>query len=139
MTAAELQFTLTFQVVYCCHKECGAPIAIPTPTYNRFKSNPSEYFHCCFGHSQHFAGPTEADKLKRELEQERESKLWWQKKADQHSKTVSAFKGQITRIKNRVKNGVCPCCNRTFQNLMRHMQTQHPDFAVKAPESGDET
>jgi hypothetical protein len=23
---------------------------------------------------------------------------------------------------------VCPCCRRTFQNLMRHMQTQHPTF-----------
>lgn len=24
--------------------------------------------------------------------------------------------------------GVCPCCNRTFKNLARHMAGQHPGF-----------
>jgi|HubBroStandDraft_1064217.scaffolds.fasta_scaffold180697_2 hypothetical protein len=41
---------------------------------------------------------------------------------------LSAAKGAKTRMANRVKHGVCPCCNRTFQNLMRHMSTQHPHF-----------
>jgi hypothetical protein len=27
-----------------------------------------------------------------------------------------------------VANGVCPCCNRTFQNLARHMAGKHPDY-----------
>ena len=25
-------------------------------------------------------------------------------------------------------NGVCPCCNRSFENLRNHMHTQHPDY-----------
>ena len=38
------------------------------------------------------------------------------------------MKGQVTRIKKRVANGVCPCCNRTFKDLAAHMSTQHPDY-----------
>lgn len=38
-------------------------------------------------------------------------------------------------MKNRVANGVCPCCNRHFENLERHMKGQHPDFQ---PEAGEE-
>jgi hypothetical protein len=33
------------------------------------------------------------------------------------------------RIEKRIHAGVCPCCNRTFQNLARHMNTKHPDEA----------
>lgn len=43
-----------------------------------------------------------------------------------------AEKAAKTKIKNRVAHGVCPCCNRTFQNLQRHMASQHPDFAPPA-------
>lgn len=41
----------------------------------------------------------------------------------------AAAKGQVTKLKNRVAAGVCPGCNRTFQNLARHIAGQHPDFA----------
>lgn len=40
----------------------------------------------------------------------------------------SAVRAAHTRTCNRVKNGVCPCCNRTFQNLMRHMHMEHPEY-----------
>lgn len=33
------------------------------------------------------------------------------------------------KMRNRVKNGVCPCCNRTFQNLLKHMRTKHPEIS----------
>ena len=38
-------------------------------------------------------------------------------------------KAAKTRIKNRIANGVCPCCRRSFQNLHRHMLNKHPDYA----------
>lgn len=40
-----------------------------------------------------------------------------------------AEKAAKTRLKNRVGKGVCPCCNRTFLDLQRHMQLKHPSFA----------
>ena len=44
-------------------------------------------------------------------------------------RSAAAYKGHLTRVKRRVGNGVCPCCNRTFKNLADHMTTKHPDYA----------
>lgn len=35
-------------------------------------------------------------------------------------------------IKKRVGNGVCPCCNRTFENLSRHMSCKHPEYKTES-------
>lgn len=48
---------------------------------------------------------------------------------------LSAAKGVNTRTKNRISRGVCPCCNRTFQDLQRHMATKHPSYAGAESES----
>lgn len=45
-----------------------------------------------------------------------------------NERRVSAAKGQITKLKKRAANGVCPCCNRTFANLANHMSNKHPGF-----------
>jgi len=37
-----------------------------------------------------------------------------------------ATAGHLTRLKNRVRKGVCPFCNRHFANLQRHIDGQHP-------------
>ena len=41
---------------------------------------------------------------------------------------LKGTKTRLTNVKKRVANGVCPCCNRTFVNLQRHMHTKHPDY-----------
>ena len=46
------------------------------------------------------------------------------------TRRMAAAKGELTKMKKRVGNGVCPCCNRQFVNLQRHMATQHPGYAV---------
>lgn len=47
---------------------------------------------------------------------------------DRKRKQLEVRKGLLTRMKNRVGNGVCPCCNRHFKNLQGHMKTKHPEF-----------
>lgn len=42
--------------------------------------------------------------------------------------SLRATKAAKTRLKKRVAAGVCPCCRRTFQNLARHMATEHPSY-----------
>lgn len=32
--------------------------------------------------------------------------------------------------------GVCPCCNRSFTNVRRHMTSQHPDYTIPEPADG---
>lgn len=43
-----------------------------------------------------------------------------------------AEKGAKTKLKKRVAAGVCPCCNRTFSQLSRHMETKHPEYVEQA-------
>lgn len=115
-----------------CYK-CAIPFAVPSQ-YRAYLKDTGETFHCPNGHSQHYSEST-IDKLKKELEKEHSAKdrLW--KIIDSKNETINsierqkaAIKGHATRLKNRVKNGVCPCCNRTFSNLADHMKSKHPEF-----------
>jgi hypothetical protein len=103
-------------------------------------------FHCPWGHPLHFSlGPSEADKLRLdrdrlkqqvaqrddEIKQER----GWRQEAEAAAKgaerRVSAARGQITKLKKRASAGICPCCNRHFQELQAHMATEHPTFEAE--------
>lgn len=98
-------------------------------TWKDLKRADNSTFYCPNGHSQHFPeGKTEL-----ELEKEKNEKLkrdieFYKRQNQVEKKSHSATKGQITKLRNRVKNGVCPCCNRHFINLERHMKTKHKDF-----------
>lgn len=106
---------------------CGIQIVLPQQFYrHRLKDHKS--FHCVNGHIQQFCGETEEEKLRKIVAQKDERIALERKWREEAERKTSAARGQITKIKNRVGNGVCPCCNRTFQNLMQHMSTQHPDF-----------
>lgn len=84
-----------------------------------------------------YSGNSENEKLKRQLEAERDAVVRERQKHDQTKAELRetesrrrAEKAAKTRIKNRVAHGVCPCCNRTFKDLQAHMQTKHPDYAT---------
>ena len=77
---------------------------------------------------------TDSDKEKLEkrvkrLEQERNNA---RDRAATIDRSRSAYMGQVTRLKNRAANGVCPCCTRHFQNLQAHMAKKHPDYTEPA-------
>lgn len=92
--------------------------------------------YCPNGHGGVFMPyDTEADKLRRERDQltqrlaEKDDEIARQRdRAEREERRVSAAKGQITRLKNRASHGVCPCCNRTFADLARHMAGKHPGY-----------
>lgn len=109
------------------------PFCFTEDFYNRMKET-GNFFYCPAGHRQHYT-ESEITKLKKQIEQkEREltSAREWsnslRKQRDTAERKASAQKGVVTRIKNRIHNGVCPCCKRHFANLERHMKNQHPDF-----------
>jgi hypothetical protein len=91
---------------------------------------------CPNGHKWHFT-TSEVAKLRKQLADAEQTRKWLdgrltheqdQRRAAERS--ASAYKGQTTRLKNRAAAGVCPCCNRSFVQLRRHMETKHPDFAA---------
>jgi DNA-binding XRE family transcriptional regulator len=113
---------IEFVTEHCC--ECGIPFAM-TRDFNNRRRNDHKTFFCPAGHSQYYSGKTEAQKLRDQLERERQMR----EAADARASNLQHQRNQVAKahrkMRARVMNGVCPCCNRTFQNLMRHMQTKH--------------
>jgi hypothetical protein len=101
-------------------------------------------FYCPNGHSMSYTRST-ADELRDQLaakereaqnakaEAERERRWRIEAREDQRAleRRLAAQRGVTTRMKNRVANGVCPCCNRTFVNLQRHMASKHAGFVAE--------
>jgi hypothetical protein len=43
-------------------------------------------------------------------------------------KSRDGLRGVLVKTQRRVASGVCPCCTRSFQNLARHMDGEHPNY-----------
>lgn len=136
-------FTLhtSFDLMRC--KTCGLEYMIPAAFHAALR-NSKAWWHCPNGHQWHYT-ENEADKLRRERDQlaqriaQKDDEIAqldasrdraWSEVARQERK-LSAAKGQITKIKKRVHGGVCPCCNRTFSDLAKHMAGKHPGFIAE--------
>ncbi|ALH82938.1 hypothetical protein [Sphingopyxis macrogoltabida] len=125
-----------FVEAICCWKECRISFGIEAARHAQLKRNGDQFF-CTNGHNQYYPrGKSTEQKLREELEAQRQRAeraeqrvAEVQDRASHHKASASAYKGQVTKIKKRVGAGICPCCNRHFANLSRHMAGQHPEFA----------
>jgi DNA-binding XRE family transcriptional regulator len=113
---------VTLKTIHCCN--CAMVFAMDGDFYDRRLKDRGTWY-CPAGHPQHFTGETEAQRLQRELEhKQRQLEM-----EEAHSARLKTERDQVARahhrMRQRVFNGVCPCCNRTFQNLMAHMKTEH--------------
>lgn len=128
-TAGQLLETVT------CAK-CAVLFAFPEQWVTAFRSSHQNFF-CPAGHNNYFPAETDEEKLRKQLAQaqtnieHKEAAISsLREQRAQLERSRASLRGVHTRICNRVKNGVCPCCNRTFANLSAHMHTKHPDFNV---------
>lgn len=105
---------------------CGVLFAMPQAMDDQ-RQKDRKSFYCPNGHSQHYMGETPEQtikKLKERLAREQASH-------DQTQASLNATKGVVTKQRKkleRVSKGVCPCCNRSFTDLKKHMQSKHPDY-----------
>ncbi len=127
-----------FVTIDCC--KCGVTFAVASTLEQSWRYTKAG-FYCPNGHSQAFVEST-ADRIKREMEEKlaaahreidaaRKDVEWARVRANNAEKRVSVAKGQITKLRKRVGNGVCPCCNRTFKQLAQHMAHKHPEFKAQ--------
>ena len=79
-----------------------------------------EIFYCPNGHSLVYL---ESD-VKRLQKEKSDLQEKWFAEQRAHEETQCLF----DKLKKRVRNGVCPCCKRTFSNLHNHIKTKHPDY-----------
>lgn len=104
---------------------CGITWAMPWG-WVRKQSEQGNCFYCPKGCKLAY-GDSEIDKLKAKLSQADNRTHLAQRQLANEQKNHRATKGHVTRQRKRAAAGVCPCCNRTFKQLARHMKTQHPD------------
>lgn len=119
----EIQTTIKLITEECCN--CGVMFAMPQELKNELV-NTKRTFYCPNGHSQHYSR-SEIDRLKENLARyERELA----QKSVEKIQLEDALEKSIRKLK-RVHNGSCPCCNRSFKNLQRHIATKHPELLKK--------
>lgn len=108
----------------CCN--CGVLFAMSSD-YKAHRRRKQDTFYCPNGHGQSYRGKSDAAKLKEA--EARETAL-----RDQLSAAVRDAENArvaLLRDRQRFANGVCPCCNRSFENVRQHMTTQHPEYRAK--------
>lgn len=116
---------------------CGIAFAWPEHLDDRARERGTT-FYCPNGHAIRY-GESEATKLRAELARE-EGRIAQLKYDLKHTEGQRrAEKAAKTKLKNRIAKGVCPCCNRHFANVQRHIENQHPGFADSAGRTGDDT
>lgn len=113
---------------------CGVMHAIPE-SLNAQAHNKGTSVYCPLGHVWVYT-ETNEQKLKKAQARLAEEQRRTQAARDllaQEERSHAATRGQVTKLKKRAANGVCACCNRTFQNLAHHMATKHPELASEGP------
>lgn len=123
--------TLILTEIACCN--CLTHFAMDSEL-NRRAHETGRTFYCPNGHPQVYT-TSEVDKLKKQLDNATKRLGWAEasatratQRATDAERSRAAIKGQLTKTRRRIANGVCPCCNRTFSNVARHMQSKHKDF-----------
>lgn len=124
---------IQFSIETCA--ACGVIFGLPKRLEEKRREDHTS-FYCPNGHSLVFRGKSEAEKLRDELAKQKSQREFIEAQLatallenDHRERQLRAAKGRITKIRNRVGKGVCPCCNRSFENLQRHMHSKHPEFA----------
>lgn len=117
--------------------ECGCNFGVPGD-FLECRRGDKRDFYCPNGHVMSYRESV-ADQLRRERDRltqrlaEKDDEIARQRSIRETAeRQAAAARGQVTKIKNRVGHGVCPCCNRTFENLARHMASKHADYAIAA-------
>ena len=120
--------SITLEVHEC--GVCGVIFGVAEGLMDARRSDHS-WWYCPNGHRWRFSRESREEKLERERNEARSSAARERALRDQTEASLRATKGVVTKQRKklaRVKYGVCPCCNRHFENVEAHMEMQHPDF-----------
>jgi hypothetical protein len=124
---------VTFTVVSCA--DCAVDFAV-TERLRAARLESGAKFWCPNGHVNVYR-ESDSDRLRKQLETEQRKVIRLQAERnaavnnrEAAERSAAAFKGQATRLRKRVGNGVCPVkdCHRHFQNVEAHIKRKHPDF-----------
>lgn len=120
----------SFEKIYC--SGCSIEYYVPS-LWLQDKRETGNGFKCPNGCFRAYK-ETETDRIRRKLERAQQQLAYKddvirdeRHLRDKEKRKVAAQKGIVTKLKKRSHAGVCVCCNRTFENLQRHMASKHPN------------
>jgi hypothetical protein len=127
-----MHYTETLVVTSCW---CGIPFAIPENLHTWLSRKDGNSCHCPNGHKMVFNNTLEQQLVDVKAQRDRAVNREASTRAllHQEERSHSATRGHLTRARkqvHRAEHGVCPHCNRSFQNLARHMKTKHEHEVV---------
>lgn len=111
---------------------CGHVILMSRTHYEACRETRRSWYCTICGASRAFTGETEIAKLRRERDAALQREETRKAMCRNLEEALSKEQKSKARLKKRVKNGVCPCCTRSFQNLKQHIATKHPDFTKES-------
>lgn len=88
-------------------------------------------FYCPNGHDNYWPQESDAERYKRLMRQAEDRAAAARAEADQAEASRRAWKGQVTRLRNRAAAGACPYCGENVYQLKRHVQRKHADEATR--------
>ena len=108
---------------------CDQIFAVPRAQCQSWRREHSTW-HCpgC-GSQRHFGGESDLERLERQAKYAEEARRSANRRHESERRSHTATKGHLTRSKKRHAAGVCPCCKRTFKQLVSHMNKKHPGYS----------
>jgi len=118
---------------------CGIALAVPKSMYRWAQNDSGNHIFCPLGHTFIFGknatdrAKERADQLAAQLRAARASNTATRDQLIAERRSNAAYRGWITRLRNRISNGVCPVkgCQRHFDNVQAHIERMHPDWATE--------
>lgn len=122
-----MNLSVDFELRNC--STCGIPYYVPAVYMEECRKHPKQYFYCPAGHARHFS-ESELDKIRRERDRLKQDTARLEDERRMAVVRAEKAEAEKRRIVKRAAAGVCPCCNRTFLNMQRHMKSKHPNVVA---------
>lgn len=131
MGVATLNLTITFTTVDCAN--CHMDFAV-TRAFDKARRDDHKTFYCPNGHSNYYPQKSDEEKLRDQLENAQRRAIRAENSRDSarrlaefERRSAIAYRGHLTRMRNKIANGVCPVagCRRHFDNVQDHIRGVH--------------
>lgn len=123
-----LKYNYSFSFVQVTTSCCNVAFMMLSSMRDNLQESHERFYCPQCGGNQYWPQESDTEKLERRLKFEKRRRESAERGEKYQANCARAQKAAKTRIKNRIANGVCPCCNRTFKQLAAHMKRKHPDY-----------
>lgn len=122
----------------CC--QCSCVFFVPSDLDETLRRTGSS-FYCPRGHLLVYnQGKSEIQRVREQLDATQRRCTWLDASRNEANAARNyaerknrAVRGVVTKLKQRIASGACPCCSRRFEDLAKHMLKMHPSY----PNGGD--